>query len=154
MAEVLTVARPLKKHRREMKQSELHAADAEKEFNAIRIARRNLRTAIKKDVRELSRITRSINKQKKLAAVKDSKLWAAMLNLIKKRIRDSLSLKKETSYTLPLGVVPLSLSIEVDLWELLEEEIRRAAQNVDDVSMKEETVDADVATYIYIYIYI
>ncbi len=67
-------------------------------------------------------------------------------------ILHSLSLKKETSYTLPLGVVPLSLSIEVDLWELLEEEIRRAAQNVDDVSMKEETVDADVATYIYIYI--
>lgn len=108
---------PLKKARRDMKGSEVAADDAERAFEKSRKDVRVFRTTIKKESMEFLKIARNITKESKRYPSLINKRAKVFDVLMKKRIKDALSLKKENSYDLPLGWVTVAFkNVEQDLW--------------------------------------
>lgn len=144
--QIVDVARPFKKRRKDMKASELSADNAEREFEKARKEVTKSRASMKKDAVELVKIARSIDKEVKGYDKILSRRFFFFEALVKKKIKDSLSLKKEDRYALPLGEVPLAFkNIEFDLFQEFEKKILQSSEDDVNAEDTEEEEDEEVA---------
>ena len=102
------VARPLvKKRQKDMKKSELAVDHAEKSFEKLRRELKAKRNVVKKARTELLRNAKIIKQDGRAVVKMAQKLRQCFEAQVKKKIKDSLSLKKENGYELPLGKIPI-----------------------------------------------
>lgn len=129
----MVLARTPKKLRRDMKGSEVAADDAERTFEKVRKELKAVRQATKKSYKDLLKAARDIKNSGRSVDKLAAKRWTFFDACMKKKIRDSLSLKKENEYALPLGCVSVRfVNVEPDLFAELLQKISDAQNSAED----------------------
>ena len=117
-AQLRHVARPLKKRRKEMKKLELAADTAEKDYEKIRKQLKTQRASVKKNTATFLKAARSIVTEGRQCTKNKPKLWSCFEALMKKKVKDALSLKKENGYENPVGQVDILIkNVEPELMD-------------------------------------